>query len=153
MIDERDGNETFEDIMRTGEVPTTDYTRCEFQSEVQPNVQILKPDYTDISCLDASWKSKGMPDSQFKKLSRAKPEAKHDFHYYKVDEVWLKLNSDLQQDIQQGKLVVEIVHGKGSGVLKGKIRGWLKDSDYVTAFTEVNNNSGSVVVKLRGYKS
>ena len=110
---------------------------------------VLSKDKKSISFSGTMWKSEGMQDKKLKGFLGRDPEATHDYHGMTADKAWEKLNADLAADISRGMKVIEIIHGKGTGVLKEMVRGWLKECTSVVAFSEVSNNSGSVVVVLK----
>lgn len=113
---------------------------------------VLPPDLPSMGCESSRWLAGGMTEKKLKKILGKGVEAKHDYHEMSVDETWQQLNDDLVDDLRNRRKVVEVVHGKGTGELRRKTRAWLKACRFVTAFTEVNGNSGSVLAVLSAKK-
>lgn len=122
------------------------------QGGAQPRVAVpavvLPVDRPSMSCDDPKWRSPGMTKEKLAKILKKGAEAYHDYHQMTVDETWQQLNDDLADDLRNGRKVVEVIHGKGTGELRRKTRAWLKGCRHVTAYSETHGNSGSVLAVL-----
>jgi DNA-nicking Smr family endonuclease len=85
-------------------------------------------------------------------------QAQLDLHGARRDVAREQLSAFLRDAVQSGLRCVRVVHGKGNGspgrapVLKGKVRGWLVQSDAVIAFAQAraaDGGHGAIVVLLR----
>ena len=147
--------ETFVDIVATDESLLDNGLRPkdpEGEGDKEPTGGILGP-YAPRQSFDGSvWRAHGYQERRMKRMLGKGPEAKHDYHGYKTEEAWRELDGHLAADIHHGRTVVEVIHGKGAGVLKNKMRAWLKACPCVLGFSEVGGNKGSVVVVLKEKK-
>jgi len=57
-----------------------------------------------------------------------------DLHRFTTDEAIMKLEQFLYEAYCTGVPIVRIVHGKGTGALRSKIRGWLPKQSLVKSF-------------------
>lgn len=77
------------------------------------------------------------------------PEDKIDLHGKKFNEAFEALDAFLARCLARGCAFVEVIHGKGEGVLRKSSRGWLAKCRHVLFYSEVGGNTGSVLVRLR----
>lgn len=145
---------SFEDLVAEDETLLDDHGMKDSGPDLSASLPetiggVLKFDRPSASFPGTSWKTSGLQQKKFDKAMKKRPEARHDYHGCTVDEAWSRLDSNLASDIERNRTLVEVIHGKGTGALKGKIRAWLKDCPQVLGFSEVNNNSGSVMVLLK----
>jgi DNA-nicking Smr family endonuclease len=80
-------------------------------------------------------------------------EAQIDLHGLDRHTALSETNEFLKKARQRGLRCVRIVHGKGLGVLKAKLRRWLPMKHEVLAFTQApaaQGGSGALLVLLRG---
>lgn len=95
-----------------------------------------------------------------RKLARGKyaVQAEIDLHGMTVAEAKPRLQTFIERCARNGKLCIRIVHGKGLGsgsrgpVLKNSVNRWLRQWDYVLAFTsarQVDGGTGAVYVLLK----
>ncbi len=149
---EEDMEESFADIFDNDEPILEGEKFDNWQGKAQPGVAVpavvLPVDRPSMSCDSSRWLSGGMTEKMLKKILGKGFEAKHDYHQMTVEETWRQMNDDLADDLRNGRKVVEVVHGKGTGELRRKTRAWLKACRFVTAFSEVGGNSGSVLAVL-----
>lgn len=75
-----------------------------------------------------------------------------DLHGMKAKDAHAALDQFLQDAIGQGLTTVEVVHGRGTGVLREKARQWLEGASWVLGYLEPHDNKGSVRVLLRRCK-
>jgi DNA-nicking Smr family endonuclease len=79
-------------------------------------------------------------------------EAQLDLHGLNRQEALAATAEFLEKATKRGMRCVRIVHGKGLGVLKGKLRKWLPMKNEVLAFTQApaaQGGSGALLVLLR----
>jgi DNA-nicking Smr family endonuclease len=75
-----------------------------------------------------------------------------DLHYFSPREVSSLVPDYLQACMEKGIFQVRIVHGKGTGILRGRVHSILKDLEYVEAFSLAGDGAGgwgATVVKLK----
>ena len=76
-----------------------------------------------------------------------------DLHGLNRQEALAATDEFLKKAVQRDLRCVRIVHGKGLGILKGKLRKWLPLKNEVLAFTQApaaQGGSGALLVLLRG---
>ncbi len=149
-----DENESFIELVNSGQVPLMPSRNAPpptTKSNVQHRVfrDLIPQDYDGLECTDAVWQLAGFSSQKLKALSKAHPGMTVDFHGDNVAQAWNRLDAALRGAFEQNIKVVELIHGKGEGILLRKIRAWLKHSRAIVAFTEVRHNSGSVVAQLK----
>jgi DNA-nicking Smr family endonuclease len=79
-------------------------------------------------------------------------EAQVDLHGLDRHQALVETDEFLKKAKQRGLRCVRIVHGKGLGVLKAKLRRWLPMKDEVLAFTQAplaQGGGGALLVLLR----
>ena len=95
----------------------------------------------------------GVDRRVLKRIRKGKPEDSVDLHGMTSAEAIETLQEFVSGAQQRGLLDIEIIHGKGahspSAVLRPAARRWLAECAEVLAFTEINNNTGSVRALLR----
>jgi len=80
-------------------------------------------------------------------------EAQVDLHGLDRHQALSETDEFLKRARKRGMRCVRIVHGKGLGVLKAKLKRWLPMKDEVLAFTQApaaQGGSGALLVLLRG---
>jgi DNA-nicking Smr family endonuclease len=107
-----------------------------------------------------SYAAPGIGPDVLRRLQRGEwsIQAQVDLHGHRVDEAREALAGFLRESLRRGLRCVRVVHGKGLGslgkvpVLKGKVRGWLRQRDEVIAFCQArgaDGGAGAVMVLLR----
>ena len=144
--------EPFADLVKRNEVPLI--PPAPEQGALANNSAIstetfLPPDTPQLECAETSWKTESFSERKLRKLAKSNPDKRVDFHGYTVEQAWQCLEAALRANIQPRQVKLELVHGIGTGVLRKKIRGWLKHCPYVVAFIQVPQNSGSVIALLK----
>ena len=75
-----------------------------------------------------------------------------DLHYFSAGEVSSLVPEYLEACMDRGIFQVRIVHGKGTGILRGKVHSILKGLDYVASFSLAGDGAGgwgATIVKLK----
>lgn len=96
----------------------------------------------------------GVARQTLRKLRRGQLaiQAGIDLHGLTRDQASAAVDEFLQRCLARGQRCVRIVHGKGLGVLKAKLRKWLPQRDEVLAYCQAPANdggSGALLVLLR----
>ena len=103
---------------------------------------------------DQSYLRDGVARQTLRKLRRGQLaiQAGIDLHGLNREQASAAVDEFLQQCLARGQRCVRIVHGKGLGVLKAKLRKWLPQRDEVLAYCQAPANdggSGALLVLLR----
>ncbi len=143
--------ESFADLVRTGHADLEGAGKHAGSVPARPVVRgpVLPDRDRCLACNDASWAAHGFAAGKLARIRDRRPEVRCDYHGLTVEQAWERLSSDLTGFLERGLVVVELVHGKGTGLLKTAMRGWLRHSVYVNGFVEPRRNSGSVLVVLK----
>lgn len=98
-----------------------------------------------------TWHAPDIPEGKLKNLAKGRPapQTKFDYHGRTRAEAYEKLAADLYKALSMNFEVIEVVHGKGEGILRESIRGWLSKCRKVAAFAQPKHNPGCVIVMLR----
>jgi DNA-nicking Smr family endonuclease len=75
-----------------------------------------------------------------------------DLHYFSPRELSSLIPNYLQECMERGIFQVRIVHGKGTGILRGRVHSILKRLDCVESFSLAGNGAGgwgATIVKLK----
>ena len=94
------------------------------------------------------YRANGIDERIYRQLRREEPKEKIDLHGMTAANAITALEDFITTAQSGGVHIIEVIHGKGAGVLKPATRQWLAQSKSVLAFTEVNNNSGAIRVYL-----
>lgn len=89
---------------------------------------------------------------KLRKMRSAECQDSIDLHGMTAEDAHAALDQFLQDAIGQGLTTVEVVHGRGTGVLREKARQWLEGASWVLGYLEPHDNKGSVRVLLRRRK-
>ena len=115
---------------------------------------LLPPDREALECMDESWHKPGL--EQQMKAARRKQECQDscDLHGLTIEQAWQAVNDFLLAARQRQLRLLEIVHGYGRSrghpsVLRGKVRGWLRESGEVNWFCQPKSNKGATLLCLR----
>jgi DNA-nicking Smr family endonuclease len=132
-------------------------------SQHQRDVEaVLAESLADVSfdeVLDAeeetSFLREGVSQQTLRKLRRGHwaVEDSLDLHGHTREQAANAVVAFLERCLARGKRCVRIVHGKGTGVLRAKLRKWLPQRTEVLAFCQAPANdggSGVLLVLLRG---
>jgi len=75
-----------------------------------------------------------------------------DLHYFPPREISTLVPDYLEACMEKGICQVRIVHGKGTGILRGRVHAILKDLDCVASFSLAGDGAGgwgATIVKLK----
>jgi DNA-nicking Smr family endonuclease len=101
---------------------------------------------------DSSFVRDGVSGQALRKLRRGHwaIEGGLDLHGHTREQAAHAVAAFLEQCLARGKRCIRIVHGKGTGVLRTKLRKWLPQRDEVLAFCQapVNEGGGGVLLVL-----
>jgi DNA-nicking Smr family endonuclease len=138
--------------------------RQRLRDEASVLAESISDEFDVESLLDTddalSFRRPGVGPDVVRKLRRGvwAIQAQLDLHGLRRDQARERLVAFLREALQSGLRCVRVVHGKGNGspgrapVLKGKVRGWLVQSDAVIAFAQAracDGGHGAIVVLLR----
>ena len=103
---------------------------------------------------DGSYLRDGVARHTLRRLRRGQLaiQAGIDLHGLTREQAAAEVNEFLRQCLARGHRCVRIVHGKGLGVLKAKLRKWLPQRDEVLAYCEApahEGGSGALLVLLK----
>ncbi len=98
------------------------------------------------------WCKSGLERDMKTAQRRGQPQGVCDLHGLTVEEAWKEVDSFLALARTSEWKVVQIIHGEGKGILKRKVRGWLKATDEVNWYCEAPRNAGTVLLGLRSPK-
>jgi DNA-nicking Smr family endonuclease len=104
---------------------------------------------------DSSFVRDGVSGQTLRKLRRGHwaIEGGLDLHGHTREQAAHAVAAFLEQCLARGKRCIRIVHGKGTGVLRTKLRKWLPQRDEVLAFCQAPVNEGGAGVLLVLLKS
>ncbi len=105
----------------------------------------------DARCTETDvkeWCKSGLAREMKSAQRRGQPQENCDLHGLTVEEAWKEVDSFLARARASEWKVVQIIHGEGKGILKRKVRGWLKATREVNWFSEVPRNAGAVLLGL-----
>ena len=77
------------------------------------------------------------------------PAAELDLHGYTRAEAFDALDNFLGRCLEDGCAWVRVIHGRGAGVLKRSVRGWLASCDHVASYIEEKRRHQSLLVELK----
>jgi DNA-nicking Smr family endonuclease len=99
---------------------------------------------------DSSFLRNGVSNQALRKLRRGQwaIEDGLDLHGHTREQAAHAVAAFLERCLERGKRCVRIVHGKGTGVLRTKLRKWLPQRDEVLAFCQAPANEGGGGVLL-----
>ena len=99
---------------------------------------------------DSSFLRNGVSNQSLRKLRRGHwaIEDGLDLHGHTREQAAHAVAAFLERCIDRGKRCVRIVHGKGTGVLRTKLRKWLPQREEVLAFCQAPANEGGGGVLL-----
>lgn len=158
----KDDLDTFQDAMKG----TKPLSQNKIRLSAKPAIKKIKKDndffeeklhFSDDSDLPdvsseafISFKQNDISNKSLRKLRKGQynVEASLDLHGMSVEEARDAVESFLQQCIYKGMRVVLIIHGKGyhssqSPILKNKLNHWLREINFVLAFSSATPQHGS----------
>ncbi len=97
----------------------------------------------------AKYLANGVDERILRQLRKSEPEDAIDLHGMTAADAADALSAFVIDAQSRGLRDVEVIHGKGAGILKPMARKWLAECCEVLAFAEINGNSGAVRVILR----
>ena len=97
----------------------------------------------------ATYLTNGVDRRILRQLKKCQAEDSIDLHGMTEADACEALEEFINAAQHKGYRDVEVIHGKGAGILKPAARKWLAQCAEVRAFAEVGNNSGAVRVFLR----
>jgi DNA-nicking Smr family endonuclease len=99
---------------------------------------------------DSSFMRDGVSRQDLRKLRRGQwaIEDGLDLHGHTREQAAHAVAAFLERCLERGKRCVRIVHGKGTGTLRAKLRKWLPQRDEVLAFCQAPANEGGGGVLL-----
>lgn len=154
-------NEDFASLMQQHKVPLPQTEQAGAGNRVSTHGGVLPPfSERDDSSFNAdnSFLGNGVSRKQmYRAFDRNEPDATIDLHGKTCKEAHPALDAFLTQALANHHRVVEVIHGRGlhsaedrRARLRTHTRQWLKECTAVLAYQQPRNNSGSVLVWLRG---
>ena len=143
------------ELPRARPVPYPKQTRLDERAVLAESVGPSSTDDAMESGEELLFVRPGVSRQTLRKLRRGHwvVEAQLDLHGLTRQEALSSTSNFLSQATKRGQRCVSIVHGKGLGVLKGKLRKWLPMKHEVLAFTQApaaQGGSGALLLLLRG---
>ena len=134
--------------------PIPRQTRRDEQAALQESLGPLSPDDAMDTGEELLFVRPGVSRQTLRKMRKGHwvVEAQIDLHGLDRHAALSQTGEFLEKAKKRGLRCVRIVHGKGLGVLKAKLRKWLPMKDEVLAFTQApaaQGGSGALLVLLR----
>ena len=121
-------------------------------SEAKSLGNVLELDHVACESDAKVWSIPNLPAGRLQRLKRGGAKRRLDLHGMTVEQAWQFLNVELADCVIQGRSLVEIIHGAGTGRLKVKVRGWLERSGWVLGYAEGRRNPHSVTLLLKRHR-
>jgi DNA-nicking Smr family endonuclease len=142
------------ELPRARPVPYPRQTRRDEQAALAESIGPSSTDDIMESGEELLFVRPGVSRRTLRKLRRGHwvVEAELDLHGLNRQDALAETAEFLSRSVKQNRRCVRIVHGKGLGVLKGKLRKWLPLKNEVLAFTRApaaQGGSGALLLLLR----
>jgi DNA-nicking Smr family endonuclease len=142
------------ELSRERPAPYPRQTRLDERATLQESLAPFSPDDAMESGEELLFVRPGVSRQTLRKMRRGHwvVEANLDLHGLTRSEAAASVTDFLHRCTAQRVRCVRIVHGKGLGVLKGKLRKWLPMKNEVLAFTQApaaQGGGGALLVLLR----
>lgn len=122
---------------------------------VQIGLMKMRMPLSDLSLIDSHGVQKTFEKTSYGKMYRQKAQAispEINVIGMNLDEARMEVDKYLDDAYMSGLSQVRIIHGRGTGVLRGGIRDMLKRNRHVDSFRSADYNDGgegATIVKLR----